>query len=111
MWPFSQIGNFFHSLVDKAGAFISKAWTLAKPFLKEVLSETASNVFESLKGLAVEAAAYVAAQSLPTDQAKQDAFVAYMTSKAKDQVSVLKVSEINLLRETALAIYKKAQSS
>lgn len=105
---FSAIGNFFKSLFNKAGALISRLWTLAKPFLQEVLSETASNVFESLKSLAVEAVGYVTSQGLPTDQAKQDAFVAYMTTKAKDQVSVLKSSEINLLRETALAIYKKA---
>jgi len=105
---FSAIGNFFKSLFNKAGALISRLWTLAKPFLQEVLSETASNIFESLKSLAVEAVGYVASQGLPTDQAKQDAFVAYMTTKAKDQVSVLKTSEINLLRETALAIYKKA---
>ena len=111
MGMFSAIGNFFKGLFNKVGATITKMWKLAEPFLQEVLSQTAQSVWASLQSLAVEAVQYVGTQGLPTDQAKQDAFVAYMTEKAKDQVTVLKASEINLLRETAVAIYKKATTA
>lgn len=103
-----SIKNWFISLFSKAKSLIAKAWDLATPFLKQILSTTASNVISSLQTLAVEAVAYVASQGLPTDEEKQDAFVAYMKEKAEAQVSSLKTSELNLLREIALAIYKKA---
>ena len=88
---------------------MAKLWNLAKPFLQEALSKTAAAAWEALQELAIEAVKYVASQGLPTDQAKRDAFQAYMTSKAKDQVAVLKGYEFNLLRETAVAIWKKSQ--
>lgn len=99
---------WFKSLFSNIGKIINKAWNLVNPFLKEVLSATASKVIESLQGLAIEAVKYVATQGLPTDEAKQKAFKDYMANAAKDQVSQLKDYEINLLRETAYAIYKKA---
>ena len=98
------------SWFSKAASIVKKLWTLAEPFLKELLSASAKAAFDSLKSLAVEAVTYVATQGLPTDEAKQDAFVAYMTSKAKETVSALSTSELNLLRETALAIYKASQA-
>lgn len=101
--------SWFKSLFDKAKATVSRLWDLAKPFLQEALSATSAAVFASLKSLAVEAVGYVAGQGLPTDKAKQDAFKAYMVSKAKDEVGALKDYEINLLRETAVAIWKKSQ--
>jgi len=106
---FSSIGNWFKGLFDKVGAYIQKMWALATPFLKQILSTTASNIIASLQTLAVEAVAYVSTQGLPTDEAKQEAFIAYMKEKAEAQVSALKTSELNLLREIALAIYKKSQ--
>jgi hypothetical protein len=106
MGLFSAIGNFFKGLFNK----IAKMWNLAKPFLQEVLSQTAQNALDSLQTLAIEAAQYVAAQGLPDDKSKQDAFKAYMINKAKDQVDILKDSELNLLREAAVAIVKKASS-
>lgn len=104
MWLFTGIKNFFIGLFDK----IKKLWNVAQPFLQEVLSKTASAGLSSLQALAIEAVQYVATQGLPTDTAKQDAFKAYMANKAKDQVSALKDYEINLLRETAFSIWKKA---
>jgi len=101
--------SWFKGLFNRTGALILKMWNLAEPFLKELLSASANAAFNSLKALAIEAAGYVATQGLPSDKAKQDAFKAYMVNKAKDQVAVLKDSEINLLRETAVAIYKKSQ--
>lgn len=108
---FKNIWSWITGGAKHLGDLAGKLWTLAEPFLKQILSETAQSVWSSLQTLAVEAVQYVATQGLPTDQAKQDAFVAYMTSKAKDQVAVLKTSEINLLRETALAIYNKATAT
>ena len=107
----ANIKYFFIGLFDKTGAAIKKLWTLAKPFLQEVLRESAQRAFESLQTLAIEAVKYVLTQGLPSDKAKQDAFKDYMVGKAKDQVDLLKDYEINLLRETALAIVKKAQES
>ena len=107
MGLFSAIGNFFKGIFDK----VAKMWNLAKPFLQEVLSQSAQAALSSLQSLAIEAAQYVATKGLPDDQAKRDAFKAYMVGKAKDQVDVLKDSELNLLRETAVAIVKKASSN
>lgn len=105
MGIFTGIGNFFKGLFSR----VTKLWDIAKPFLKEVLSRSAQAALTSLQSLAIDAAQYVARQGLPDDKAKQDAFKAYMISKAKDQVDILKDSEFNLLRETAVAIVKKIQ--
>ena len=103
------LGNWIWSLFNKAKALVSRLWSLAKPFVQEALSKTAQAVWESLQALAIEGVKYVSEQGLPTDKEKQDAFKAYMLLKAKDQVSVLKDYEFNLLRETAVAIWKKTQ--
>ena len=100
--------TWFKSLFNKVGASIKKIWTLASPFLNEVLSESAKNVWSGLQDLAIEAVKQIATQGLPNDEAKQKAFKDYMAQAAKDELSQLKDSEINLLRETAVAIYKKA---
>ena len=107
----TKIVNWFHSQADKVGAFISKMWTLAEPFLKEVLSQTASNALASLQSLAIAAVTQIATQGLPDDDTKRKAFENYMKAKLQEQGMVLKDSELNLLRETALAIVKAAQSS
>lgn len=100
---------WFKSLFSNTGALIKKMWKLVEPFLTELLSASSKIAFDALKGLAVEAVAYVSTQGLPTDKEKQDAFKNYMINKASDKVNELKDSEINLLRETAVAIYKKTQ--
>lgn len=100
--------KWLKSIFSNIGSFIKKMWNLATPFLKEVLSKTAQNIWASSQDLFVAAIQYVAEQGLPTDEAKQKAFKAYLLEKAKDEVSQLKDSELNLLREMALAIYKKA---
>jgi hypothetical protein len=105
---FKTVWNWIKGGVKHLGELAGKMWKTAEPFLQEVLSETAQSVWKSLQTLAIEACQYVETQGLPTTQAKQDAFTAYMSSKAKDQLAALKTSEINLLRETALAIFKKA---
>lgn len=104
---FKAIGSWFKSLFEKVGSIVKKLWSLAQPYLKEVLSETAQNIWASSQDLFIAAVQYVAEQGLPTDEAKQKAFKAYLLEKAKDEVSELKDSELNLLREMALAIYKK----
>ena len=112
MWnPIKIVWGWITGGAKHLGDLAAKLWKLAEPFLQEALSETAQSVWSSLQTLAVQAVQYVETQGLPTDQAKQDAFLAYMTNKAKDQVAVLKTSEINLLRETALAIFVKATST
>lgn len=100
--------KWFKSLFDKIGTVIKKAWNLASPFLNEVLSETAQNIWKSSQDLFIAGIQYVATQGLPTDESKQNAFKDYMTKAAKEKVVQLKGSELNLLREMALAIYKKA---
>jgi hypothetical protein len=101
--------SWFKSLFDKVGKFIKKAWNLASPFLKEVLSESANLALKALQDLAITAVQQVASQGLPTDEAKQKAFADYMKKAVKEKGIELKDSELNLLRETAVAIYKKAQ--
>ena len=108
--PFKALWNWITGGAKHLGDLVAKLWTLAEPYFKEILSETAQSVWDSLQTLAVQACQYVEAQGLPTDDAKKAAFLAYMTDKAKDQVAVLKTKEINLLRENALAIFEKAQS-
>jgi hypothetical protein len=105
---FGAIGMFFKNIFSKVGAFVSRMWTLAKPFLQEALSQTAQNVWASTQDLFVEAAKYVGEQGLPTDEAKRKAFKEYMEVKAKAEVGQLKDLEFNLLREMAVAIWKKA---
>jgi hypothetical protein len=101
MW----LTDFFKGLFNK----LSKLFNLAKPFLKEVLSQTAQNIWVSSQSLFVEAVQYVSLQGLPNDEAKRKAFNEYMATRAKGQFELLKESEINLLREMALAIFKKSQ--
>lgn len=105
MGIFSAIKNWWLGIWDK----VKKLWNVAKPFLQEVLSRSASAALASLQALAIEAVKYVSEQGLPTDKAKQDAFKKYMLEQAGEEVSELKDYEINLLRETAVAIWKKAQ--
>ncbi len=101
--------SWFKSLFDKVGAFIKKAWKLANPFLQEVLSRTAQEIWKSSQDLFITAVEYVATQGLPTDEDKQKAFKDYMAQNAKDELNQLKASELNLLREMALAIWKKTK--
>jgi len=96
-------------LFQKAGSLFSKLWNIAKPFLQQILSSSAQAVWSSLQDLAVQAVAYVATQGLPDDEAKRKAFEEFMLKAAKDKVEQLKDSEFNLLREIALAIFKKSQ--
>jgi hypothetical protein len=99
---------WFKALWSKAGAFIKKAWSLASPFIKEVLSHAAQSFLDSSKDLLIAAIKAVAEQGLPTTEAKQKAFYDYMAAAAKEEWTSLKDSETAFLRETALAIYKKA---
>ncbi|RJO64149.1 MAG: hypothetical protein C4540_04525 [Candidatus Omnitrophota bacterium] len=100
--------KWLKGLFSKVGSFVKKLWALAQPFLQEVLSKTAQNIWASSQDLFIAAVQYVAEQGLPTDEARQKAFKAYLLEKAKDKISQLKDRELNLLREMALAIYKKA---
>jgi hypothetical protein len=108
---FSAIGSWIHGLFDKAAATINKYWTLVKPFLMEVLSQTASNALASLQSLAIAAVTQIATQGLPDDDAKRKAFENYMKAQLQAQGLVLKDSEMNLLRETAVAIAKAAATA
>jgi len=109
MGLFATIKNWFQGLLDKTGAFISKMWTLAQPFLKEMLNQTAQTALKALQELAIQAVKQISTQGLPTDEAKQKAFAEYMKNAVKDKGIELKDFEINLLRETAVAIWKQAQ--
>lgn len=101
---FSKIGSFFSS-------FVKKAWVAANPFFDVVLSESARAVWSGLQDLAVEACGYVAQQGLPTSSDKTKAFREYMEKASHNEIVQLRDSELNLLQETALAIYKKATES
>lgn len=103
------LGSWIKRLFSKLGSFIKKAWNLAQPFIKEVLSKTAQQVWATSQGLLIEAVQYVATQGLPTDKAKQEAFKEYMKNKSGLAIEELKDSELNLLREMALAIWKKSR--
>lgn len=105
----TSIVGWFHSQVDKAGALINKLWIIAKPFLEQVLSQTASNALSSLQALAIAAVSQIASQGLPTNDAQRKAFEDYMKAQTQAQGIILKDSELNLLRETALAIFKASQ--
>ncbi len=108
---FQKLWSWITGGAKHLGDLAAKMWKLAQPFLQEILSKTAQSVWNSLQTLAIEACQYVEAQGLPDDKTKQAAFLAYMTSKAADQVAVLKDSEINLLRETAYQIFTKATAT
>ena len=101
--------KWLKGLFNKVGAFVSKMWNLAKPFLQEVLSATAKNIWISSQDILIAAVQYVAEQGLPTDEAKQGAFKQYLKDKGTVELAELKDSELNLLREMALAIWKKSQ--
>jgi len=107
MGVLGNIKYWFLNMFGKIKALIAKLWEAAKPFIKEVLSQAAQQAWESLQELLIEAAQYVATQGLPTDEAKRIAFKEYMLSKAKKEVEQLKDSELNMLREMAVAIVKK----
>ncbi|MDD4980271.1 MAG: hypothetical protein PHC54_03220 [Candidatus Omnitrophica bacterium] len=108
MGAWSRIAGFFKGLFVKAGDFIKKLWTVAEPFLKEVLSASTAAAVKSLQDLAIEAVKQVAIQGLPTDDAKRKAFADYMTKAAMQKGIELGDYELNLLRETAYAIWKKS---
>ncbi len=109
MWnPFKAIGNFFHSVADKVGAFVAKACELLKPFVVAVLSEAGAAFWKSSQTLIVAAIKYVRDQGLPTTEAKQTAFYDYMANAAKDEWTSLSTKEQNWMRETGLAILEKA---
>ena len=108
MGLFSAIGNFFKGIFGKVSDFVKKAWQLATPFLQEVLSKTAQNVWNASKDLFIAAVQFVAEQGFPTDDEKRRAFRYYMETNSHDVIAKLSDSELNLLREMALAIFKKA---
>ena len=103
------LGNWIWSVFNKLGAFLKKAFNTAKPFIAEMLSKTAQNIWNNAQPLLMEAVAYVASQGLPTDQAKQDAFKKYMQQKSTIALNDLKDQELATIREMALAIWKKSQ--
>jgi len=99
--------TWFKELFNIMGGFIKRACKLAEPFLQEVLSRTAKNVWDNSQDLFISAAQYVAIQGLPTTEAKQKAFKDYLVKRSKEEINDLKDSEINLLREMAVVIVKK----
>ena len=105
------LGNWIWSIWDKVNAFLKRFWTKASPALKEVLGEVAYLLWEKGQALLVEAVAYVAAQGLPTDKAKQDAFEEYMKEKSEIAIDEIKDDEFAIIRNLALAAWKKAQEN
>lgn len=103
MWITDKIKQAWRGLIS----FVARCWSMARPFVSAVLSQTASEFWNKSQELLMDAVNYVAQQGLPTDDAKRDAFQSYMKNKAKASWSDLSTLEQNLLREMALAIYKK----
>jgi hypothetical protein len=109
MWgPLKAIGNFFHSLIDKAGVFLAKMWDLASPFLKEALSESAQQFLATGKQLLNDAVQHVEEKGLPTTKEKQDEFYSYMATQAGSRWTGLAEFETDTLRQMALGIFKAA---
>ena len=96
------VKGLFSKAKDKA----QELWKLAEPFLINLFHESTAAVMLSLRELAVEAVKYVSEQGLPTDEAKRFAFKQYMQEKSEGKIDELKDYELNLLRETAVAVYK-----
>jgi len=105
------LGKLVRNIWERLTSTVKKLWSLASPFLREVLSKSAQAVWESSKDLLVEAVQYVSEQGLPTDEAKREAFKTYLSAKLKSEISELKTSEINLLMEMAVSIAKKAAAT
>jgi len=105
------LGSWLKSLWGIFASKVKKLWNLASPFLKEILSKSAQAVWASSQDILIEAVQYVAAQGLPTDAEKQEAFKSYLKTKLKDEISELKTSELNLLMEMAVSIAKKAATA
>ncbi len=84
------------------------AWEKLLAFLKSFLRGTLLLLLAALQDLALEAAKQVAAQGLPTDEAKQKEFARIMKEKAIARGYELGNAELNLLRELAVAKLKGA---
>jgi len=111
MWPFTQIGNFLHSLFDKAGALLKKLWSLTLPFVKEVLSREGKIFWETSQDLILEALQYVNDKGLPTSEAKRKEFASCMENAAKDKWKALKESERDWMMQTGLLVLKNIISA
>lgn len=105
------LGNWLWSLWDKVNAFIKRFWVKVSPALKEVLGNGAYMLWEKSQTLLMEAVAYVASQGLPTDKAKQDAFKKYMQEKSEIAIDEIKDNDFAIIRDLALAAWKKAQEN
>ncbi len=82
------------------------AWNKILDFLKSFLRGTLLLLLAALQDLAVEAAKQVAAQGLPTDDAKRTEFARIMKARALARGYELGNAELNLLRELAVAKLK-----
>jgi hypothetical protein len=82
------------------------AWNSIVPFLKEIFKGIVLIVFQGGMDLALEAVKTIAAQGLPTDEAKQKAFADTMMPKLKEKGMAVGNSTLNLLRESAVAYLK-----
>ncbi|MEN6414414.1 MAG: hypothetical protein ABFC84_16880 [Veillonellales bacterium] len=102
------IKGWFGVGIDKFKALVSKLWILGKPFLKEILSQTAYDVWHTSKDLLIEAVKYVALKGLPTEQEQKDAFYEYMRKTGNAKIKDLRTRDLNFLRELALQVYDKA---
>jgi len=106
----AKIKNFFSNLFDKAKAIIKRAFNLAKPFVKEFLSEAAAYLWEHGQELLMEAVEYVEAQGLPTTEAKQKAFKDYMQQRSEFKIDEIKANDFLAVETMALAAWKKARA-
>ena len=112
MGLFGTIANWFKNLFSKVGSsitdFAKKAWILLEPFVKEILDQAKQQVWEALKELAIIAIQQVVNRGLATDEEKQQAFADIMKEEAGKRGIEIKDSMLNLLRETAYAIYQSS---
>lgn len=107
----AKIKIFFIGLFDKVGNFLKQFWAKAEPALEQILGDVALLVWKTGRGLMIEAIEYVAAQGLPTDKAKQDAFKEYMKEHSELAIDEIKDNDFAILRDLAYGAWKKAQEN
>lgn len=103
------LGKWLKDFFDKVKSFIKRGFNLGKPFVKEFLGETAQLLWQNGQALLMDAVAYVAAQGLPTTEAKQKAFKDYMQERSEIAIDKIKENDFATVRNMALAIWKKSQ--
>ena len=98
----SWVKNLFHKAEDEA----KKAWAILEPVLIQIFQAELGILVAGLKDLALQAITQIAAQGLPNDAAKRQAFMDYMKAALKKEGKTVGQQALDTALTTWLAYAK-----